>query len=74
MRKFAVCIRGKNFLIKKDNKARKTAFFAARSVEANDTSAAIKKVMDSFRVELKDEVLNDQSDLPVMTVEEISEV
>ncbi len=74
MRKFAVCIRGKNFLMKKDNKIGKTAFYAARSVEADDTSAAIKKVMDSFRADLRDEVLNDQSDMPVMTVEEISEV
>jgi uncharacterized membrane protein len=74
MKKFEVCIRGTNFLIKTDNKAKKNGFYAARFVEAKDTSTAVEIAMDSFRSELKDAVLNDKSDPPVMNVEEVEEV
>jgi hypothetical protein len=74
MRKFEVCIRGMNFLIKTDNKVKKTGFYAARFIEANDMSTAVQIATDSFRAELKDIVLNDKSDPPVMNVEEVEEV
>ncbi len=74
MKKFEVCIRGKNFLIKKDNKVKKNGFYAARFIEANDYSAAVGIAMDSFRSELKDVVMNDKSDPPIMNVEEVKEV
>lgn len=74
MKKFEVCIRGRNFLIKKGNKAKKNGFYAARFVEANDYSAAVGIAMDSFRAELKDAVMNDQSDPPIMNVVEANEV
>lgn len=74
MRKFEVCIRGRNFLIKSNGKSIKNGFYAARSVEANDISSAVEKTMNLFRAELKDIVINDQSDPPALNVEEATEV
>jgi len=74
MRKIEVCIRGRNFLMKTDKGTRKRGFYAARFVEANDISSAVSMAMDSFRAELKGQVLNDKSDPPAMTVVDASEV
>lgn len=74
MKKFEVCIRGKNFLIRTDNEVRKNNFYAARFIEANDMSSALEMVMGSIRSELKEAVLNDKSDPPTMSVEDIYEV
>ena len=75
MRKFEVCIRGTNFRIKgKDGKTRKNGFYAARFVEANDISTAVEKTIASFRADLKEVVMNSDSDPPAMKVEEADEV
>ncbi|MFQ5585861.1 MAG: DUF2231 domain-containing protein [Thermodesulfobacteriota bacterium] len=74
MRKFEVCIRGQNFLIKRGDQVKKTGFYAARSVEAHDVSTATEATMDLLRADLKDVVVNDESDPPVISVEEVSEV
>lgn len=74
MRKFEVCIRGKNFLVKTGNKVKKNGFTATRFVEADDTSAAVDIAMDTLRAELKSAVLNDKSDPPVVDIAEVSEV
>lgn len=74
MKKFDVCIRGTNFLIKTDNQVKKNGFYAARSVEANDISSAVERAMDSIRAELKNSVVNDKADPPVIKVEDVAEV
>lgn len=74
MKKFDVCIRGTNFLIKTDNQVKKNGFYAARSVEANDISSAVERAMDSIRTELKNSVVNDKADPPVIKVEDVAEV
>ena len=74
MKKFEVCIRGKNFLIKTDNQVRKNGFYAFRFIDANDMSGALEIVMGSIKTELKNVVLNDKSDPPTMSVEDIYEV
>lgn len=74
MRKFEVLIRGNNFLVEREGKVRKTGFYAARFVEANDSSAALEKAMDSIRSGLKDAVRNDPSDPPSLKVEVVEEV
>ena len=66
MKKFKVCIKGKNFLVKIDEEAKKHGFYAARAVEAKDSTDAIDAAMDSIRAELKKDVLNDESDPPTM--------
>lgn len=74
MTKFEVCIRGTNFLIKTDNQVRKNGFYAFRTIEANDMSGALEIVMGAIKSELKDAVLNDKSDPPKVSVEDIYEV
>ncbi|MFQ5464745.1 MAG: DUF2231 domain-containing protein [Thermodesulfobacteriota bacterium] len=74
MGKFEVCIRGENFLIKTGGTVTKKAFYAARFIEARDMSTAVSMAMDSLRSELKGAVMNDQSDPPVTSVADISEV
>ncbi len=74
MKKFEVCIRGTNFLIKSGNQTKKNGFYAFRTIEANDMSGALEIVMGSIKSELKDAVLNDKSDPPKVSVEDIYEV
>lgn len=74
MRKIEVYIRGKNFLIKTKDGVRKRGFYAARFVEAQDISSAVKMAMDSFRAELKDVVMNKKENPPAMTVIDANEV
>jgi len=74
MKKFEVCIRGTNFLIKSGNQVKRNGFYAARFIEANDSSAALESVMGAIRDELKDVVLNDKSNPPKVSVEDIYEV
>jgi hypothetical protein len=68
MKKFEVCIRGANFLIKTGNTVKKNAFRATRFVEAKDIPDAVDKAMNSLRAELKPAVLNDESDPPSVDV------
>ncbi len=68
MRKFEICIKGDNFLVERNGEVKKHSFYAARFIEAPDTSAAVGLAMDSFREDLKGLVLNDKSDPPVMKV------
>lgn len=74
MKKFEVCIRGKNFLINIDGQCRKREFYAVRCVEADDTSVALEIVMGGIKSELNDLVLNEKNDPPKVNVEDIYEV
>ncbi len=74
MRKFEVCMRGENFLIKRDGKVKKTGFHAARFVEAMDMSAATQMAIDSFKAELGPDVYNEKGDPPKLSVVEVEEV
>ncbi|MEE9543050.1 MAG: DUF2231 domain-containing protein, partial [Thermodesulfobacteriota bacterium] len=74
MRKFEVCMRGENFLVKRDSKLKKTGFHAARFVEAEDMSAATQMAIDSFKAELGADVFNEKGDPPKLSVVEVEEV
>lgn len=74
MPKFEICVRGQNFLIEDGGKKKKFGFYAARFIEAEDSSSALKIAMDSFRTELAPVVLNADSDPPIMNVVEICAV
>lgn len=74
MRKFEVCMRGENFLVKRNSKLKKTGFHAARFVEAMDMSAATQMAIDSFKAELGAEVFNEKGDPPKLSVVEVEEV
>ncbi|MFQ5441178.1 MAG: hypothetical protein ACE5EB_00460 [Thermodesulfobacteriota bacterium] len=72
--KFEVCIRGDNFLVERGGKTGKNGFYAARFVDAENTSLAVDKAIVSIRADLKDAVLNEKSDPPVMTVADVRDV
>ena len=74
MRKFEVCIKGRNFLVKEDGKTKKRSFLAARSIEGATMSDATKEAMASLKAELQGRVLNKEEDPPSASVEEIEEV
>ncbi|MCC6544726.1 MAG: hypothetical protein IT392_09525 [Nitrospirae bacterium] len=74
MKKFEVCIRGTNFLIKSGSQVKQNGFYAARFIEANDSSEALESVMGAIKAELKDVVLNEKSNPPKVTVEDVYEV
>ncbi len=74
MKKFKVCIKGENFFVKIDEEAKKHGFYAARAVEAEDSTGAIDAAMDAIRADLKKDVLNDESDPPTMILEELYQV
>lgn len=74
MGKFEVCIKGRNFLVKTGRTVKKNAFRSTWFVEAKDMSDAVEKAMASLRAELKNTVLNDESDPPAVDLEDVSEV
>ncbi len=74
MRKYEICIEGKNFLIERNGETKKRGFYAARFIEASDMSAATGMAMNSFREELKGLVLNDPDDPPAMKVIDVRDV
>ena len=61
-------------MINIENVDQKCGFFTTRFVEAKDSSSAEKIAMDYIRNELKDIVLNKQSDPPMMYIDKIEEV
>lgn len=74
MKKYRVFVEGMNFLIEFDNKPSKYGFYTTRFVEAIDPTDAENKAMEMLRVELINVVLNEQTDSPIMLVEEIDEL
>ena len=74
MKKYSVLIEGGNFLINIEGSALKCGFFTTRFVVAETNSAEKKKAIELVKLELKDTVLNDVSDVPIMYVEKVIEV
>src|SRR6266542_154074 len=75
MKKYSVLVRGENFLIKVEGEDQKLGFYTTAFVEAKDEDEASKKAVDLLRddQEFKRSVSNDQSDPPLMFVDEIAE-
>jgi hypothetical protein len=76
MKKYSVLVRGENFLIKFEGEDQKLGFYTTAFVEAKDEDEASKKAVDLLRddQEFKRSVSNDQSDPPLMFVDEIAEL
>lgn len=74
MRKFEVNIKGKNFLVRSRGRVVRNGFAATRCVEAPDISSAVEKAMATLRAELEGAVLNDSSNPPDVSLEDVSEV
>lgn len=74
MKKFEVCLSGRNFLINLDGEVKKHGFYAVRFIEAEDVSSALEVVMGGIRSELKECVLNEEYDPPKVNVIDVYEV
>jgi len=74
MAKFEICIHGQNFLVERQGEVKKHSFYAARFIEAKDTTTAVEMAMNSLRKDLKGQVLNDESDSPELKIVDIRDV
>ena len=76
MKKYKVFVRGQNFHLHLNGEARKLCFYTTRFVEAQDDHEAEEKAISTLRNDptLRDRVLNDKSDAPMLFVEEIAEL
>lgn len=71
MNKYNVTVEGSNFLINIEKIDQKYGFFTTRFINAENSLSAEKKALDYIRNELKDIVLNEQSDPPMMFLDKI---
>ncbi|HEY0100137.1 MAG TPA: hypothetical protein VGB76_14400 [Pyrinomonadaceae bacterium] len=69
-------INGRNFLLDFDGQARRVGFYATRTVEAATADEAESAAVELLRSDelLRQSTLNEQTDPPMMYVEEIVEV
>lgn len=76
MKKFRVLVRGENFLLKSEGAVKRFGFYTTRFVEALDKDEAERRAVESLRQEnrLREGVLNDHSDPPMLFAEEIDEI
>jgi hypothetical protein len=75
MKQYKVSINGTNFLVNFSGRAKKVGSFTTRSVRASDAEAAEIMAVQMLRDQksLRDVVVNDRSDPPLMKVENIFE-
>ena len=74
MKKYVVIVLGKNFLINRDDKIQKLGFFTTRYISVENQSQALNTALDLIREELKDVVLNEFSNPPIMFQDDLYEV
>lgn len=76
IKKYKVFVRGENFLLKLDGKAGKVGFYTTRFVEARNDHEAEENAISALRNDptLRQGVLNEKSDAPMLFAEEIVEL
>jgi hypothetical protein len=76
MKRFKVKLHGKNFLLNFDGELKKFGFYATKFVQAENPQEAEKNAIILIRQNpnLRDTVLNKNTDRPVINMEEIEEV
>ena len=76
MKKYKVFVCGQNFLLNLDGKVGKVGFYTTRFVEAQNDHEAEENAISTLRNDptLRDGVLNEKSDAPMLFVEEIAEL
>ena len=76
MKHYRVFINGTNFLVKLDDEAKRMGFYATCFVESSDAEAAEDLAVQMLRdrKSLRDLVLNDRGDPPLMKIESIVEL
>jgi hypothetical protein len=76
MRKYRVLLQGHNFLCLVNDRQQRLGFYSHIFVEAPDEATAEQQAVEVLQqdAELQGEILNEQDDPPVMSVEEIEEL
>ena len=76
MKKFRVLLRGENFLLKSEGSVKCFGFYTTRFVESPSKDEAEQIAVELIRNEdqLREGVLNGQSDPPLLFAEEIEEI
>lgn len=76
MKKFRVLLRGENFLMNHERAVKRLGFYTTRFLEAPDKGEAERLAVEFLRQHdrLREGILNDQSDPPMLFAEEIDEV
>jgi len=76
MNHYRVLLKGQNFLLKVDGEPKRLGFFTTRFVQTNNRDGAELLAVDLIRSDswLRDSVLNERSDPPMIFAEEIDVV
>jgi len=76
MKRFKVKLHGENFLLNLDGEFKKFGFYATRFVKAETPQQAekIAVILTHQNPNLRNSVLNEQTDRPAISLEEIKEV
>lgn len=76
MNKYKVLVRGQNFLLNVDGSVGKFGFYTTRFMEADTPEQAEETAIRALRTDstLRNDTLNDESDAPILFVEEIEEL
>ena len=76
MKKYRVLLEGKNFIIKSDIGPERMGFYTTRFVKADSPEEAEKLSVDLIKSDsdLKNTVLNDKSDPPMIYLESLDEL
>ncbi len=76
MKKFRVMLEGRNFLINSDEGPMKMGFYTTRFIEAESSKEAENLSVELIKndANLKETVLNDQADPPMIYLESLDEL
>lgn len=76
MRKYRVLLRGENFFLRVSEEVKRMGFYTTRFIEATDEGQAEQQAVELLRGDekLKNAILNDRSDPPMLFAEEIEEI
>lgn len=74
MNKYRILIHGKNFMLKFEESIKLYGFYTTRYIEAKDSELAKEYALDLIRNELREHVLNEQANPPIMYIEEAVEI
>jgi hypothetical protein len=74
MSQYKVFIQGRNYLLRIDTEIRRVGFFTTRWIDSSDTENAKIQAIELIQNELRDLVLNEESNPPTLLVERVSVV
>lgn len=74
MNKYKILIEGNNFQILENREVRRLGFYTTRFIQAVDVEDAKKIALELIRAELKDAVVNEKDNPPLMFIDKADEI